>query len=235
MSEDCSKLDRLKSDFVHLFLQQSETADNVSKYVYDNLLDESILECIFEIHHNASLGKYSPENDEPLLTESTPDMTVTSAAQHLKKAVKCVCPNCNRGRILPSKFAPHLECCMGMKRNSSRIASQRIANTGKESSYIETMSDDDEDWQICSEKQKTSKKLDLKKKKTKKGPRPKASVPSDIAPINVESVDNLATLLSLDSSSRTWDTETNTCMYLTDSPLSRKKEKSKSKLKASTP
>ena len=42
----------------------------------------------------------------------------------LKKPVECVCPNCQRN-MAASRFAPHLEKCMGMGRNSSRIASRR--------------------------------------------------------------------------------------------------------------
>ena len=41
-----------------------------------------------------------------------------------KKQYECVCPNCQRN-LAASRFAPHLEKCMGMGRNSSRIASRR--------------------------------------------------------------------------------------------------------------
>lgn len=233
MTEDNSKLKLLKSEFVSLFLNQPEAAETASKFIFDNLVDELILEHVFEIHRNAKARKYEPENNEPLSIDSTTD--TTAALQQVKKAVKCVCPNCNRGRILPSKFAPHLECCMGMKRNSSRIASQRIANTGKESSYVETMSDDDEDWEVSSEKPKSAKKLDLKKKKASKNGRRPKTLSGELQSLNVDTVDDLASILSLDSSSRTWDTETNSSMYLTDSPVNKKKEKSKNKCKVSTP
>jgi SAGA-associated factor 11 len=43
-----------------------------------------------------------------------------------KKQFECVCPNCQRN-MAASRFAPHLEKCMGMGRNSSRIASRRQA------------------------------------------------------------------------------------------------------------
>lgn len=42
------------------------------------------------------------------------------------KNKECVCPNCNRS-IAASRFAPHLEKCLGMGRNSSRIANRRLA------------------------------------------------------------------------------------------------------------
>ena len=42
----------------------------------------------------------------------------------LKKCVDCVCPNCSR-TLGAQKFAPHLEKCMGMGRNSSRLANRK--------------------------------------------------------------------------------------------------------------
>lgn len=48
-----------------------------------------------------------------------------------KKQFECVCPNCQRN-LAASRFAPHLEKCMGMGRNSSRIANRRQAAMAKE-------------------------------------------------------------------------------------------------------
>ncbi|NXF93930.1 AT7L3 protein, partial [Eubucco bourcierii] len=45
------------------------------------------------------------------------------------KNKECVCPNCSRS-IAASRFAPHLEKCLGMGRNSSRIANRRCVGTG---------------------------------------------------------------------------------------------------------
>ena len=39
----------------------------------------------------------------------------------VKKSVDCICPNCLR-TLGAQKFAPHLEKCMGMGRNSTRLA-----------------------------------------------------------------------------------------------------------------
>ena len=55
-----------------------------------------------------------------------------------------VCPNCQRN-LAASRFAPHLEKCMGMGRNSSRLASRRLATSGKEANYRETGENEDED------------------------------------------------------------------------------------------
>lgn len=47
----------------------------------------------------------------------------------VKKQQDCVCPNCSR-TLAAIRFAPHLEKCMGMGRNSSRIASKRLRGQG---------------------------------------------------------------------------------------------------------
>jgi len=43
----------------------------------------------------------------------------------LKKQVECICPSCQRN-MAANRFAPHLEKCLGMGRNSSRLASRRL-------------------------------------------------------------------------------------------------------------
>ena len=47
-----------------------------------------------------------------------------NAPQIMKKSEDCLCPNCSR-TLGAQKFAPHLEKCMGMGRNSSRLASKK--------------------------------------------------------------------------------------------------------------
>jgi len=66
-----------------------------------------------------------------------------------KKPAECVCPNCQRN-MAASRFAPHLEKCMGMGRNSSRLASRRIArDANREAAIISDGEDgeaDDGEW-----------------------------------------------------------------------------------------
>lgn len=47
-----------------------------------------------------------------------------NSAQDIKKFVECQCPKCSRV-LGTAKFAPHLEKCLGMGRNSSRIANKK--------------------------------------------------------------------------------------------------------------
>ena len=46
---------------------------------------------------------------------------------------------------LSFRFAPHLEKCMGMGRNSSRLASRRLATSSKDPCYRESGGQEDED------------------------------------------------------------------------------------------
>lgn len=55
------------------------------------------------------------------------------SSSNAKKQYECECPHCER-TLAAQRFAPHLEKCMGMGRNSSRIASKRIASSGKSNS-----------------------------------------------------------------------------------------------------
>lgn len=96
--------------------------------------------------------------------------------QHpIKKSQECNCPNCDRG-VAASRFATHLEKCMGMGRNSSRIASRRIANNSKDlTTFTGVISDDDDDvdWSVNNDKRKRRKDRNgikkLKQPKTSSG------------------------------------------------------------------
>lgn len=93
--------------------------------------------------------------------------------QHpVKKSQECNCPNCDRG-VAACRFATHLEKCMGMGRNSSRIASRRIANSTKDmSNFSGVMSDDDDDvdWSLTNDKRKRRKDRNgIKRSKQQKG------------------------------------------------------------------
>ena len=62
--------------------------------------------------------------------------------QMLRKPVECVCPSCNR-TLGASKFAPHLEKCLGMGRGRSRLAHKRTVAVETEGEGSE---DNEEEW-----------------------------------------------------------------------------------------
>ena len=51
-------------------------------------------------------------------------LDVFGQATSTKKQYDCQCPNCHRS-LAASRFAPHLEKCMGMGGNVTRVARRR--------------------------------------------------------------------------------------------------------------
>ena len=102
-------------------------------------------------------------NDELVIVDRHgQDVFGESSATVGKKAFECVCPHCDR-TLVAQRFAPHLEKCMGMGRNSSRIASKRIANTGKtgaDSDLEDCDKSSDNDWNEKPVLKKPRKKRD---------------------------------------------------------------------------
>ena len=70
------------------------------------------------------------------------------------------------------RFAPHLEKCMGMGRNSSRIASRRLQNTGR-IEEIDLENEVDFDWGYEFERKGKKGKRDKDKDKEKYANSPK--------------------------------------------------------------
>ncbi len=110
------------------------------------------------LHRSVKTGVFAlteiPEGRDPGQTGSSSSnsgatdvfgqvVTTSVGVPMLKKQPECVCPNCQRN-LAASRFAPHLEKCMGMGRNSSRLASRRLATNSKDS-YRESGGHDDED------------------------------------------------------------------------------------------
>lgn len=72
-----------------------------------------------------ALGILHTAPDEYQIVD-TPGVDIFGNALTKKYNFECECPKCHR-TLAASRFAPHLEKCMGMGRNSSRIASRRLA------------------------------------------------------------------------------------------------------------
>ncbi|XP_071943523.1 ataxin-7-like protein 3 [Antedon mediterranea] len=109
--------------------------------VFNEVLDEVTLGLCFEIHRSCKIGTFfldevdeDSQKDYEIVQQEGLDVFGNPPQ---KKQLECVCPNCDRN-LAASRFAPHLEKCLGMGRNSSRIASRRIANK------VESDNEDDE-------------------------------------------------------------------------------------------
>ncbi|KAI0238275.1 Ataxin-7-like protein 3 [Lamellibrachia satsuma] len=110
------------------------------------LLDEVTLGLCFEIHRTCKLGTFLLDlTDEKCRQRSSTNVSVPTASVTWP---------------LPA-LHPHLEKCMGMGRNSSRIASRRILNAGKKESDNESDdNDNDNDWSYLADKRAKRLKRD---------------------------------------------------------------------------
>ncbi|OWR44748.1 ataxin-7 protein 3 [Danaus plexippus plexippus] len=165
----------LNSKFFEI-MQNEKSAEDAANFIYDNVYDDVALGVLFEFHHGLKTGltellEGEKEEDEGYKIVNSPECDVFGFSM-LKKTPdsNCSCPNCDRP-VSATRFAPHLEKCMGMGRNSSRIASRRIASNSREpTSYAGLLSDDedDADWStIHSERRKRRIKNNNSKKPAK--------------------------------------------------------------------
>uniref|UniRef100_U5EXZ8 SAGA-associated factor 11 homolog n=1 Tax=Corethrella appendiculata TaxID=1370023 RepID=U5EXZ8_9DIPT len=150
-------VEQLKDEF-NKYMSNTETVEKAANYLFESLVDETILGLVFEIHHAFKTGSNvavegEPEDCKKFIIVDLPEHDVFGSTT-TKKALDCSCPNCDR-LVSASRFAPHLEKCMGMGRNSSRIASRRIANRDGGNNYFgSALSDDEDDADWSGEKRK---------------------------------------------------------------------------------
>ncbi|KAK0182940.1 hypothetical protein PV327_001020 [Microctonus hyperodae] len=158
MSVADEKIQELDRSFLE-FMNKSGNVDLATKEIYEDLLDEVLMGFVFDVHRTVKTGSSDVEegipDDDAYTIVDLPGLDVFG--QHpIKKSQECSCPNCDRG-VAACRFATHLEKCMGMGRNSSRIASRRIANSSKDlSNFSGAISDDDDDadWSVTNDKRK---------------------------------------------------------------------------------
>ncbi|XP_045502716.1 SAGA-associated factor 11 homolog isoform X3 [Colias croceus] len=140
----------LNSKFFEI-MKNEGNAEDAANFIYENLYDDVMLGFVFEFHHGLKTGltdliEGEKEEDEGYKIVVSKDFDVFGLSLVKKTAdSNCSCPNCERP-VSATRFAPHLEKCMGMGRNSSRIASRRIASNSREpTSYAGLLSDDEDD------------------------------------------------------------------------------------------
>ncbi|XP_011198191.1 SAGA-associated factor 11 homolog [Bactrocera dorsalis] len=156
----------------HDILKDPTSLDEAAHYLYQSLLDDAVVGVFLEIHHLHRTGNLDaldgvPEEgtDASYRIVDMPNYDIFGISS-VKKLMDCTCPNCDRP-VSASRFAPHLEKCMGMGRNSSRIASRRLAtkegtsaSSSSSSSYLQTTvgtdDEDDIDWSSEKRRKKTN-------------------------------------------------------------------------------
>ncbi|XP_061872928.1 ataxin-7-like protein 3 isoform X2 [Colius striatus] len=140
----------------------------VSHEIYTDLVEDACLGLCFEVHRAVKCGYFflddtDPDSMKDFEIVDQPGVDIFGQVYNQWKNKECVCPNCSRS-IAASRFAPHLEKCLGMGRNSSRIANRRIAssnNMNKSESDQEDNDDiNDNDWSYGSEKKAKKRKSD---------------------------------------------------------------------------
>ncbi|XP_048372843.1 ataxin-7-like protein 3 isoform X4 [Sphaerodactylus townsendi] len=140
----------------------------VAHDIYTDLVEDACLGLCFEVHRAVKCGYFfldetDPDSMKDFEIVDQPGLDIFGQVYNQWKNKECVCPNCSRS-IAASRFAPHLEKCLGMGRNSSRIANRRIAssnNMNKSESDQEDNDDiNDNDWSYGSEKKAKKRKSD---------------------------------------------------------------------------
>ncbi|XP_051988285.1 ataxin-7-like protein 3 isoform X2 [Xyrauchen texanus] len=161
----------MKMDEMSLSGLDNTKLEALAHDVYSDLVEDACLGLCFEVHRAVKQGYFFlDETDQESIKDfeivDQPGVDIFGQVYNQWKNKECVCPNCSRS-IAASRFAPHLEKCLGMGRNSSRIANRRIAssnNTSKSESDQEDNDDiNDNDWSYGSEKKS-------KKRKSEKNP-----------------------------------------------------------------
>lgn len=162
----------LVEDYKKIVIGNPSNLNLATEYLFESLVDEAVMGYAFQMHFEAklpvSLWKFSLKilidnvffNFQEVFGSPTEESKKHSSSSHSdggnNKFLNCKCMNCEK-TISVSKFASHLENCMGLGRNSSRIASRKKTTN---SSYYDDYDDDpesDANWS-ASAKEKTSKK-----------------------------------------------------------------------------
>ncbi|XP_041459163.1 ataxin-7-like protein 3 [Lytechinus variegatus] len=193
--------------------ERDDSGENeLAEEIWSDLIDEMTLGLCFDVHRSVKLGlmimdDMTEEAQQEYEIVDEPGLDVFGQPP-LKKHLECLCPSCNRN-LAANRFAPHLEKCMGMGRNSSRLASKRIAiaNTTK----LDSDEDDDRDldWTMAVKGSKRSRKEKLgnnSPRRTKSKLKPDVSDVSNVSSTNMEN--SMATFKALGNSVPVFETLT---------------------------
>ncbi|XP_023016504.1 SAGA-associated factor 11 homolog [Leptinotarsa decemlineata] len=176
-------LTNLAKDLHELVSDKQKLRASVDNFL-NNLIDELTLGIIFDQHRKYKTNAYDLDVADGCEEVESSEIDIFGQF-NLKKTQDCVCPNCDRA-VAATRFAPHLETCMGMGRVSrSRNATRRVASCSKDnSSYGGLPSDDDDDgdWSSVERRKKKKDKNGSKKRGTPK----KNFEPEVVDPVNVD-------------------------------------------------
>uniref|UniRef100_A0A4W5PZB4 Ataxin-7-like protein 3 n=1 Tax=Hucho hucho TaxID=62062 RepID=A0A4W5PZB4_9TELE len=159
----------MKMEDMSLLGLDNTKLEALAQDIYSDLVEDSCLGLCFEVHRAVKQGYFFlDDTDQESMKDfeivDQPGVDIFGQVYNQWKNKECVCPNCNRS-IAASRFAPHLEKCLGMGRNSSRIANRRIASSNNVNNKSESDQEDnddvnDNDWSYGSEKKAKKRKSD---------------------------------------------------------------------------
>uniref|UniRef100_W5KXZ1 Ataxin-7-like protein 3 n=2 Tax=Astyanax mexicanus TaxID=7994 RepID=W5KXZ1_ASTMX len=159
---------QMKMEEMALSGMDNSKMEGIAQEILADLVEDACLGLCFEVHRAVKQGYFFLDDTDQESTKDfeivdQPGVDIFGQVYNQWKNKECVCPNCSRS-IAASRFAPHLEKCLGMGRNSSRIANRRIAsgnNTNKSESDQEDNDDvNDNDWSYGAEKKTKKRKAD---------------------------------------------------------------------------
>ncbi|KAK2119452.1 Ataxin-7-like protein 3 [Saguinus oedipus] len=129
---------QMKMEKMSLSGLDNSKLEAIAQEIYADLVEDSCLGFCFEVHRAVKCGYFFLDGMDP---DGMKDFEIVGQP----------------GRsIAASRFAPHLEKCLGMGQNSSRIANRRIANSNNMNKSESEQEDNDDindnDWSYGSEK-----------------------------------------------------------------------------------
>ncbi|KAK7791934.1 hypothetical protein R5R35_002427 [Gryllus longicercus] len=142
---------------VRSYLSNPNNVEAAAEAVLNDLVDSVVLGIVFEVHRAAKCGIVDHEDgitDEVSKFEIVEGADMDIFGQPLKKRPqRCICPSCKRS-LAALRFAPHLSKCMGLGRNSLRLASRQITNSSKEMVGYSATDDNDSELSLGSDRRR---------------------------------------------------------------------------------
>ncbi|KAH0820207.1 hypothetical protein MTP99_001646 [Tenebrio molitor] len=187
--DDKQILSKLAKDFHELVTNKEVLRTSVESFL-NNVIDELTLGIIFDLHRKYKTNSYEIEMEEDDADDDESNDVDIFAQHDVKKTQDCVCPNCDRA-VAATRFAPHLEACMGMGRNRFRNATRRVASSSSKerenTTFSGVPSDDEDDMDWNSGNKRGKKKKRNGNKKSKSGGTPKKS--GEVKPVDTSNVE----------------------------------------------
>ncbi|KAH0520153.1 Ataxin-7-like protein 3 [Microtus ochrogaster] len=139
---------QMKMEEMSLSGLDNSKLEAIAQEICADLVEYSCLGFCFEVLRAVKCGYFflddtDPDSMKDFEIVDQPGLDIFGQVFNQWKSKECVCPNCS-GSIAASRFTPHLEKCLGMGWNSSRIANSRIANSNNMNKSESDQEDNDD-------------------------------------------------------------------------------------------